>query len=112
MKGVKVIGLQPTSGEIPRRALKADVMNGWLQLANIFEKLLGGSDATQRAAVYLRGLANDELSIHRLHPLTWHENADFLADLIPHEKAEPHACVLAVLCPSVPLRVVWKRGLR
>ena len=108
----KVIGLQPSAGEISRRALKSDVTHGWLKLAGIFEQLLGGSEATRRAAVYLRGLARDELPIHPLHPLNWHENVNFLADLIPHEKAEPHACVLAVLCPSVPLRVVWKRGLR
>jgi hypothetical protein len=109
---IKVIGLQPSAGEISRRALKSDVTHGWLKLAGIFEQLLGGSEATRRAAVYLRGLARDELPIHPLHPLNWHENVNFLADLIPHEKAEPHACVLAVLCPSVPLRVVWKRSLR
>ena len=92
--------------------MKPDVTNGWLQLAGIFEQLLGGSEATRRAAVYLRGLARDELPVRPLHSMRWHENVDFLADLIPHEKAEPHARVLAVLCPSVPLRVVWKRGLR
>ena len=98
-------------GEIGRRPVHPDSKTGWIQLATIFEQLLGGSESSRRAAAYLRGLAADSLPIHQMHALKWHENADFLADLIPHEKAEPHPCVLAVLVPSVPLRVVWRRGL-
>lgn len=92
--------------------MKRDVTRGWLELANIFDRLLGGNEATRRAAAYLRALARGELPVHPLHPLPWHEDADFLADVFPHRRAEPHPCVLAVLCPSVPLRIVWRRGLQ
>lgn len=82
---------------------------GWKELANVFEQLLGGSDATRRAARYLRQLADDQLPIHPLHPLPWHEE-EAVIEIISHAREEPHPCVLAVLCPSVPLRAVWRRG--
>lgn len=96
-------------GEIGRRSLKPETTHGWKELANVFEQLLGGSDATRQAARYLRQLADDQLPIHPLHPLPWHE-AEAVIEIISHAREEPHPCVLAVLCPSVPLRAVWRRG--
>lgn len=79
-----------------------------MQLANVFETLHGGPAVCQQAASYLRGLAAGTLPENELIPLGWHAQSDL--EVLPQARAEPHSCVLAVLCPSVPLRAVWRRG--
>lgn len=106
----RLVSVPRQSGVMARRPVPQIVADGWMELAKIFERLLGGSEATVQAAKYLRGLAQNNLPLHELHPLPWHEaepdGEQFAA------RFEPHPCVLAVLCPSVPLRAVWKRNLR
>lgn len=93
---------------MPPRPVSKDVVDDWSQLASIFENLHGGTPAGQRAARYLRGLATGTLPLGELLPLQWH--SDEVVQVMPQVHEEPHACVLAVLCPSVPLRAVWRRG--
>ena len=96
------------SGAILKRPLKAEARSGWLELATVFEKLLGGNPATQRASAYLKALANGELPQHPLHDLSFLEQ-ESLEDIVV-AREEPHPHVLAVLCPLVPLRIVGRRG--
>lgn len=79
----------------------------WLKLADIFDRLLGGTAVSQQAARYLRGLARGELPENSLTPLAWHEDAEM--EVMPLARPDPHPCVVAVLCPSIPLRAVWRR---
>lgn len=96
------------AGVCPPRQLPATTTQDWVQLANIFETLHGGPAVCQHAASYLRGLAAGTLPQNELIPLEWHGRSDL--EVLPQARAEPHACVLAVMCPSVPLRAVWRRG--
>ena len=99
----------PTEGVMPFRPVKPAAVSDWRSLADIFERILGGSEASRRAAAYLRDLANNTLPDEGLLPLAWHE-ADFEVEAMPQQQELPHPCVLAVLAPSVPLRAVWRRG--
>lgn len=74
-----------------------------------FENLLGGSPASAQAARYLRLLADNRLPQHALHPLPFLESVA-PPQVMPRAREEPHPCVVAVLCPSVPLRAIWRRG--
>ena len=94
---------------MPPRPLADKVTNGWRELASIFEELQGGTYSSRKAAQYLRALANNELERHPLHPLPFLE-AHAVAENLPQARMEPHPTVLAVLCPSVPLRAIWRRG--
>ena len=94
---------------MPKRPVSQALRDGWVALAAIFETLLCGSPAGRQAATYLRDLAADQLPEHPLHALPWH-NQDVAPDVVI-ARHEPHPCVLAVLCPSVPLRVVWRRNI-
>lgn len=97
-----IIGLRPVS---------ADARTNWRTLASVFQNLLGGSDATRRASTYLNQLANDSLPREEVAPLPWHQERPEL-DVVPVASPAPHECVIAVLTPSVPLRVVWRRNRR
>lgn len=93
-----------------RRPVHQTVKDGWLALADIFDHLLGGSAATTQAAAYLRGLARDNLPLHPLPDLPWHREEAVIEAIVANP--EPHPVVLGVLCPSAPLRAVWRRNLR
>lgn len=93
---------------MPGRQVPRETQDDWRQLASIFDELLGGSIVSQQAARYLRNLANNTLPQNEFIPLPWHESGD--VDVLPRAREEPHPCVLAVLCPSAPLRAVWRRG--
>lgn len=93
---------------MPFRALPPATIQGWRDLASVFDKLLGGTEMSQRAATYLRNLANGTLPENELLPLPWHESEAQPEVMVA--VSAPHPCVLAVLCPSVPLRAVWRRG--
>ena len=80
----------------------------WLKLAEVFSKLLGGTEDGRRAHLYLTQLATDSLPCEALAPLPWHASPPDV-EVMPVAQNGPHECVLAVLCPSVPLRVVWRR---
>ena len=80
-----------------------------MKLASVFQNLLGGSETTRRASTYLRQLATNSLPREPLVRLSWHERPAPL-EVAPVAYCAPHDCVVAVMCPSVPLRVVWKRG--
>lgn len=95
-------------GIMPKRDVPQTTLDDWLQLARIFDTLHGGSEVSQRASLYLRGLASNTLPMGELLPLPWHADHDI--EVMPQAREEPHACVLAVLSPSIPLRAVWKRG--
>lgn len=92
---------------MPGREVPQTTKADWVQLAGIFERLHGGSDVSQRAAAYLRGLASNTLPVDELLPLPWHSSDEI--QVMPQARQEPHACVLAVLSPSIPLRAVWRR---
>ena len=79
----------------------------WLSLADLFEALHGGNYI--RASEYLRWLCRPPLqqNLPVMSPLSWHAAID--VDLHVAPRMEPHPCVLAVMCPSVALRVAWKR---
>ena len=96
-------------GVMARRPIPRATREGWISLAAVFENLLGGSAASRQAANYLRSLAADSLPLHPLHPLPWHSEVGLPDVILARE--EPHPCVLAVLCPSVPLRAVWRRNI-
>lgn len=94
---------------MPFRPIADTTKNDCEKLASIFETLQGGSDSSRRAATYLRQLVNNTLPQNDLIPLVWHcQPAEMEVMPVAHER--PHECVIAVLCPSVPLRIVWKRG--
>ena len=92
---------------MPDRQLAPIAINGWLQLADLFENVLGGSSTSRQAAAYLRGLARQTLPANSIPPLPWHSNPSPPEVVVARE--EPHPVVLATLSPSVPLRAVWKR---
>lgn len=94
---------------MPPRPVSDKVLGGWRELAAIFRRMLGGTDLCVQAADYLTALADNRLPQHELFPLPWLEGEAPLA-VMPGEHAELHPCVLAVLCPSIPLRAVWRRG--
>lgn len=93
---------------MPGREVNQSTKADWVQLAGIFERLHGGSAASQKAAAYLRGLASNTLPTDEVLPLPWHSSDEI--QIMPQAREEPHACVLAVLSPSIPLRAVWRRG--
>lgn len=93
---------------MPFRPVKESARSDWISLADSFERLLGGSESTRKAASYLRSLASNELPDRVLLPLPWHEAEPELVAM-PAGQELPHPCVLAVLAPSVPLRAVWHR---
>lgn len=94
---------------MPFREVKGKLQQSWRDLANIFQDLLGGTPQSTRAATYLRLLADNALPRHDLLPLHWHSEAPgFDPPVVARE--ELHPVVLAVLSPSIPLRVVWRRG--
>ena len=97
------------SGEMPMKQPKPAVTADWNELARLFTNLLGGSEASQRAAAYLRALASDQLPPGNLLPLVWH-NEDSPVQIVLQARQEPHPVVLAALSPSIPLRAVWRRG--
>ena len=90
------------------RSIAPKMKLNWLKLADIFQNLLGGTDEGRRAHLYLTRLAKDELPREDLMPLPWHTLPPDV-EIMPVAEHAPHECVLAVLCPSVPLRVVWRR---
>lgn len=94
---------------MPPRPLADQVRDGWREVAAKFENLLGGSPASAQAARYLRLLADNRLPQHALHPLPFLESVA-PPQVMPRAREEPHPCVVAVLCPSVPLRAIWRRG--
>ena len=90
------------------KQLNPKVLKDWRDLAAAFRTLLGGSNVCQQAANYLIALANNQLPLGALHPLTWHqENSP--VQVVLQARQEPHPVVLATLVPSVPLRAVWRR---
>lgn len=96
---------------MPFRVISAEKKDNWMKLAQIFRGLLGGRDDLRMASEYLEQLANNTFPVAGLLPLPWHESRP-PADVIPEAWCAPHECVVAVLCPSVPLRVVWKQRRR
>ena len=96
------------AGIMPLRPVPPATKTTWLKLADVFSKLLGGTEDGQRAHLYLTQLATDSLPREALAPLPWHASPPDV-EVMPVAQNEPHECVLAVLCPSVPLRVVWRR---
>ena len=94
---------------MPLRTIPAETKEKWMKLADVFTNLLGGTEDTQRASQYLRQLVNDSLPKEPLAPLPWHASPPEV-EVMPVAQGQPHECVLAVLSPSVPLRVVWRRG--
>ena len=96
-------------GVLPYRAVSQKTTDDWKALPAIFEKLLGGSPTTQRAAAYLRALANCQLPADEPPALPWHDSGA-VVEVMPQPRMEPHPVVLATLCPSVALRAVWRRG--
>ena len=82
-------------------------LDNWVKLAVAVKAVYG--DKYTQAGNYLQQLGRGELG--RDVPLTalpWHNACDLPA-LVPGVAYQPHACVQAVLFPSVPLRTVWKR---
>ena len=96
-------------GVLPYRAVSQKTTDDWKALAAIFERLLGGSPTTQRAAAYLRALADCRLPADQPPALPWHDSGA-VVEVMPQPRMEPHPVVLATLCPSVALRAVWRRG--
>lgn len=94
-------------GIMPDRQIASTLADGWRDLANIFENLLGGSAASRRAAEYLRALAAHRLPPNAIPRLAWHASPPPPQVIVARE--EPHPVVLATLSPSVPLRAVWRR---
>lgn len=94
---------------MPCRPIADTTKNDCEKLAAIFETLQGGSDSSRRAATYLRQLVSNTLPQNDLIPLVWHCQPSEM-EVMPVAHERPHECVIAVLCPSVPLRIVWKRG--
>lgn len=95
-------------GIMPTRDVGPAVKTNWEELAKLFERLHGGDPNVNRAAAYLRQLAQGTLPSNDLVALPWHEAAADV-EILPQAREEPHECVLAVLAPSVPLRAVWRR---
>lgn len=95
---------------MPLRPVVASARAEWLKLADIFKSLLGGTEETRRASLYLTQLATDTLPREELAPLLWHSRVPDMEVMPIAAEGGPHEVVLAVLCPSVPLRVVWHRG--
>lgn len=95
-------------GIMPGREVPQSTRADWVQLAGIFDRIHGGSNVSQKAAAYLRGLASNTLPTDEVLPLPWHSSDEI--QVMPQAREEPHACVLAVLSPSIPLRAVWRRG--
>lgn len=94
---------------MPFRALKGEKIQQWKDLAAVFERLLGGTPNSRKAAEYLRALADCRLPADAPPPLPWHE-APPEVEIMPQARQEPHPVVLAAMCPSVALRAVWKRA--
>ena len=95
-------------GVMPYRNVHSKLVQEWKDLAAVFDRMLGGSPASQKGAAFLRALASNTLPANELIPLPWHES-DCLVQVMPNAREEPHPVVLATLCPSVALRAVWRR---
>ena len=95
-------------GMMPFRPVGPDTRKHWKDLAQIFVRLLGGSASSQQASAYLTSLADCTLPADEPPALVWHEQ-NGPVHVMPQAREEPHPVVLATLCPSVPLRAVWKR---
>ena len=90
---------------MPYQAVSEKTIEDWRALARVFERLLGGTPTTRKAAQYLKDLAACQLPPNEPPPLPWH-NADPVVEVMPQPRADPHQVVLATLCPSLPLRAV------
>lgn len=101
----------PDQGIMPYRRLNPEKLSQWRELANVFDKLLGGTESSRQASAYLRALADGQLRADDPPPLPWHD-APPTIEVMPQAREEPHAVVLATLCPSVALRAVWRRQQR
>lgn len=109
--GLFLFHQHPDQGIMPYRRLNPEKLSQWRDLANVFDKLLGGTESSRQASAYLRALADGRLSADDPPPLTWHD-APSTIQVMPQAREEPHAVVLATLCPSVALRAVWRRQQR
>eukprot|EP00435_Cladocopium_sp_Y103_P054448 s717_g17.t1 len=66
--------LKQSSGVLPYRAVSQKAADDWKALASVFERLLGGSPTTQRAAAYLRALADCRLPAEEPPALPGHDS--------------------------------------
>ena len=81
---------------MPYQAVSEKTIEDWRALARVFERLLGGTPTTRKAAQYLKDLAACQLPPNEPPPLPWH-NADPVVEVMPQPRAEPHQGFLRLI---------------